>query len=900
MYLGRQFKRQIERIEDRATPTFMSKESHKNEDFRNDLPSKTSKGYRREILMLTVATAVATLILGLQTPTKAAPQEPTSGCLLFSNEGKEVFCPLKNTTVNADISGFATRVTVRQSFSNPSNVPIEAIYTFPLPNDATVDQMRIKVGDRIIDGQVKPREDARRIYDEAKNSGRTAALLDQERPNIFTQSVANIMPGKGIEVEISYIQILKFENGTYEFNYPMVVGYRFTGQGAIDAAKITPPITPKGTRTGAGIELSVNVDAGMRIEEINSVLHDVNISRKNDSQAVIRLAKKDEIPNRDFILRYQVAGKQMKSAFLAYADPKLGGFFTMILMPPKNPTPEQIAPKEIVFVMDQSGSQSGFPIQKSKELTHKLIDTLNAGDTFNVISFSNTCNYLWKEPQHVSDQTIRSAKAFVSGLDANGGTHLIDAVKGALAPAIDPKRRRFIVFNTDGYIGNEYEVLEEIRKNGKNSRMFTFGIGNSVNRFLIDSMGLEGRGDAEYVTLAEEADKAVERFLQRTKNPVLIDVNVQFQGVQVADVLPKQIPDVFGDHPIIVKGRYLTPGKGKIVVSGLLGGDQEWRNEIALNLPDLPGGAFSLDENLQASNDPEPTPQDHTVSDSSPLRNGSSIAKLWAREMVNEVARSDYLAMQRGDGKSKAAQQITRLGVAFGIMTQYTSFVAVENRVVNIGGKQRTIRVPVEMADGVSYEGISGDEAKMRATQSLGLPANAPVRRLRSGGQGGGGFGGGAGGGTTGGGGGATSANPPATKGTSPAERAAGLDYNIIVSPLNPMDFDKLTDAKLETFSAIAGTKAEADAIKALSPVQRVRYLLLTRVAKELRESKKTEFEIQIDFKTVTPGMRAKLEAAGLKVALLDEGLKIAVGTCSKDALKKLAQIEGVMSIKSL
>jgi Ca-activated chloride channel family protein len=769
--------------------------------------------------------------------------------------------------------------------------------------------MRIKVGDRIIDGQVKPREEARRIYDEAKNQGKTAALLDQERPNIFTQSVANIMPGKGIEVEISYIQILKFEHGTYEFSYPMVVGPRYTGQGTIDPGKITPPITPKGTRTGAGIDLSVNLDAGMPIEAMNAVLHDVDISRKSESRAIVRLAKKDEIPNRDFILRYQVAGKQVKSAFLAYADPKLGGFFTMILMPPKNPTPEQIAPKEIVFVMDQSGSQSGFPIQKSKELTSKLIDTLNAGDTFNVISFSNTCNYLWKEPQRVSDENIRAAKAFVSGLDANGGTHLIDAVRGAQAPAIDPKRRRFIVFNTDGYIGNEYEVLEEIRKNGQNSRMFTFGIGNSVNRFLIDSMGIEGRGDAEYVTLAEEADPAVSRFLQRTKNPVLVDVSLRFDGIDVVDVLPAKIPDVFGDHPIIIKGRYLSPGKGSVLVSGLVGDNEPWRNAISVDLPDLPGGAFSLDENLQASKDPIPPTQDPTISDNSPLRSGSSIAKLWARSMVDEVARTDYLAMQRGDGKSKAAQQITRLGLAFGIMTQYTSFVAVENRVVNVGGKQRTIRVPVEMADGVSYEGIYGNERLAR--DMSGSPSNSyytrgttfagvrPGAYARTGG-GTGGAGGGTGGSSGGGGGTTTAASPPATKGKLGFVSYDPTDNSIIVRGFDPKTFDKLTNPQVETYSSIAGSKQEIEVIKALTPIQRVRYLLLTRVTRELRESKKTSLEVQIEFKAISVGLKFKLEAAGLKVALFDEGLRIAVGTCGKDALKKLALVEGVMSVKPL
>lgn len=829
--------------------------------------------------MMLLTAAAAALIIGM--PQKAPARgltDETAGCLQIVTDGKPTICPLLGTKVEADIVGFGARVTVRQTFTNPTDKPIEAIYTFPLPSDAAVDRMRMKVGDRIIEGSIRRKEEARRIYEEAKNKGQVASLLDQERPNIFTQSVANILPGAKIDIEISYVEMLKFEKGEFEFSYPMVVGPRFTGQGTNDPGKITPPITPKGTRTGAGIELKVNIDAGMRIESIDSKLHEINVGRNGDSRATISLAKRDEIPNRDFILRYRVAGAQMKSAFLSYADQRNGGFFTLILMPPKAPQGDQIAPKEVLFVIDQSGSQGGFPIEKSRELTKKMIDALNPNDTFNVLGFNTQVNYLWKEPRKFSEANKMEAWAFVNGLQANGGTHLIDAVRGALSPQTDPKRRRLVVFNTDGYIGNDFEVLAEIAKHRANTRMFTFGIGNSVNRFLIEGMSREGRGDAEFVTLADSADAAVGRFIERTRYPVLLDVQAKFEGVQVADVLPKIIPDVFGDHPIVLKGRYLSPGKGRIVLSGKLGGSQEWAQTISLNLPDLPGGVFSLESGLQANaGDPDPTDIADIGNAEAPLRRGSAIATIWARAMIDEVSREDYMALQRGDNKSNTAAKITRLGLSFGLMTQFTSFVAVESKVVNLDGKPRTIRVPVEMADGVSYEGIFGQE---RLDRGRNLRA-APATLAGASGAGGGGFGG---------------AGSLSMKSKPADAEEFRLNFGLPAKE----ELEKLSDADLAKYRGKVDPKSEETMLTGASAEFRARYLYLTRVATSLRNSKDSSVAVKIILSKVTDDTKKALEAAGLKLATFDGSLKFAAGTCSKEALKKLSQVPGVQLIDPL
>ncbi len=746
------------------------------------------------------------LVLGTPRPlTAQATTDPYPGQLaqVDKNGMPGMLCPLEGTKVDADIAGFGARVVVVQKFRNPSKTPIEAVYTFPLPADAAVDRMRMKVGDRVVEGIIRRREEARRIYEQAKNRGQVAGLLDQERPNIFTQSVANIMPGAEVEIEISYVQLLKYEDGQFEFHFPMVVGPRFTSKSTPDPAKISPPIVPQGTRSGANIELEVRVDAGAPIREIQSVLHATTTRREGPTRAVVSLSRKDEIPNRDFILRYRTAGDGVTSAFLTHADAQKGGFFTLVLMPPRQPRSEDIAPKEVIFVMDQSGSQQGFPIEKSKELTLKLIRTLNPDDTFNVMGFANGVNLLWKGPRKADADTLAEAERFVRGLDANGGTQLLSAVQAALTPEADPDRLRLVVFNTDGYVGNEAEIIQEIKNNRGSSRMFTFGIGNSTNRFLIDAMSAEGRGDSEIVTLAEGADKAVERFVQRTRSPILTDIDVRFEGVQVQQVLPEAVPDVFSERPIVVKGRYARAGKGRVVLTGRFGGEA-WSRTFDVDLP---------------------------ATD----RDGSAIATLWARAQVDALARDNWLDQMRGRG-AESEPAIVDVALEFGIVTQFTSFVAVEQRVVNVGGKQHTVRVPVEMADGVSYEGIFGAPAVVgRAMKSVSVSGNTRGRAL--------------------GGGGLYRGAPP----TEAEDKAAGV----------------ATAKELREFN-----------------IQR-------KIAKPLREAKGPQV-VQVWLSNLEPATLAQLAKLGLKVEVTDKGLKVVFGTIDAKALEELAQLATVQRIEKI
>jgi Ca-activated chloride channel family protein len=630
-------------------------------------------------------TCLAFGLLGLQGADSQKGPAVDPGALRVVGSG--VVCPLKGTAVQANVEGFGARVVVVQTFTNPSTKPIEAVYTFPLPQDSAVDGMRMIIGTRIIEGIIKRRAEARATYEQAKKEGKSTALLDQERPNVFTQSVANIPPGAQIQVALTYVQLLKFENDEFEFNFPMVVGHRFTDQTTPDPQKVTPKITPPGTRTGSNIRLTVNIAAGAPITSLHSVLHRVDTKKLDDSHAEVSLASADEIPNRDFILKYGVASGSVVGSLLTHADPQKGGFFTLILMPPKTPTAQQIAPKEAIMVMDQSGSQQGFPIQKSKELTIKMIDALNPNDTFNVITFANEPHYLWKNVRPNTPANREEAKEFVQRLEANGGTELHKAVVAALTPEPDPQRPRIVLFNTDGYIGGEAYALEQLQKYRGNSRMFTFGIGNSVNRYLIEAMSTEGRGDHEIITLNADSDAAVERFLKRTDSPVLTDISVRFEDVQVRDVLPRYIPDLFSEKPVIIKGRYTRPGRGFIVVNGKLGG-KAWSKNYPVEFP-------------------------------ANGNSGSAIASLWAREKVNDLTL--HRRMQQAYGEKVAGQPIddsrweaaiTQLCLDFAIMSEYTSFVAVDRKVVNPGGKQETIQVPVEMADGVSYKGIFGDTDK--------------------------------------------------------------------------------------------------------------------------------------------------------------------------------------------
>ena len=660
------------------------------------------RGPMRFALPFTLTLLLLTAV-NFQPPVLAAPPAgetsgQTPGSLgIVGKDGKiQGTCPLKHTEVRAGISGFLARVTVTQTFANTATQNIEAVYTFPLPQDAAVDDMTIQIGDRTVRGLIKRREEARAIYEKAKSTGHVAALLNQERPNIFTQSVANILPGEQVTVTISYVETLRYEAGAYEFVFPMVVGPRYisgqpTGyQGTgwapdtnrvPDASRITPWVAAKGTRAGHDISLEIALDAGVPIQELRSKTHEIDVDRKGPSRATVRLRDEATIPNKDFILKYDVASVQVADAILSTPVPgrskPTGGYFTMILQPPARLPESDIQPKELVFVLDTSGSMWGFPLEKAKQVISRALDELYPGDTFNLITFSGDTHIVFPQPVYPTAENVRKAKEVLATRTGGGGTEMMKAIRAALVPADKQDHVRVVCFLTDGYVGNDMEIVGEVQKH-PNARVFAFGIGTAVNRFLLDKMAEAGRGAVEYVNLADKADEAADRFYERVRSPLLTDLYVDWGGLPVTDVYPQRLPDLFSGQPVIISGRYTQPASGTVHLKGTRA-----------------GGPFSRDIAVTFSSSTPPF---------------DALAGYWARRRIGDLMSQDWLGMQRGAMKPELQAQITQLGLDYRLMTQFTSFVAVEDKVVTKNGQPERMEVPVEMPEGVSHESVFGDQ----------------------------------------------------------------------------------------------------------------------------------------------------------------------------------------------
>jgi Ca-activated chloride channel homolog len=640
----------------------------------------------------------------------AEPSVPGGALHIVDQEGPTTAaCPLKHTDVEADISGFVSRVRVRQTFHNPLDRKIEALYVFPLPSDAAVDGLVMTVGERRIVGQIKPRAEARAVYEAARAAGHVASLLDQERPNIFTQAVTNVEPGAQVVIELSYVETLRYDDGVFEFVFPMVVGPRYmpgspTGhQGSgwapdttqvPDASRISPPVALPGTRAGHDISVTVHLDAGMPLLELHSVLHEVDVAQAGVGRATVALKHQADIPNKDFILRYRTATDAIGDAFLTHTDAR-GTFFTLVLQPPRTVRPEQAVPKELIFVIDRSGSMSGFPIEKAKETMRLAIERMNPQDTFNLLSFSGGTGRCFARPVPNTPAHRATALKYLADLFGSGGTEMMPAIREALGGSHDPTRVRVVAFMTDGYVGNDLEIIDAVQKHAGTARVFAFGIGNAVNRFLLDGMAHAGRGAVEYVTLQSQADGAVGRFQERIHAPLLTDIAIDWGSLSAAEVYPKHLPDLFSQQPIIIHGQLQGPAAGTLVLRG-----------------HTAAGPFTREIRVQSPAEPV---------------QHAALASLWARAKVKERLLQDYTALQRGAFPEAIEREVTALGVEFQLVTQFTSFVAVEEMTVTVAGEPVTIAVPVDIPAGVSYEGVFGQQMAFASTRSRPVLALSPA-----------------------------------------------------------------------------------------------------------------------------------------------------------------------------
>ncbi len=608
----------------------------------------------------------------------AIPAAADSGGLTrLDSHGQNPACPLKHTHVKASIAGPIATVSVRQEFVNDSPDTIEALYTFPLPTLAAVHGYSMQIGERIVRGKIARREDAEKAYEQARRQGQSAGLLHQERPNVFRQALANIPPGAKVIVEIQYVEQVKYENQTYEFVFPMVVGPRYFPPGRTGEARLNPPVAAKGTRAGHDITLSVHLHSPQPLASLSSETHAVTRRKVAANREEIQLAQAAEIPNQDFILRYRLAARDIAPSFLSHRD-KGQGYFSLVIDPPAVRTLEMhITPKELVFVIDTSGSMHGFPLEKAKEAMRLALDGLNPQDTFNLITFAGDTHVLWPKPMPATKENLARAQQFLAGRNSGGATEMMRAIRAALEGTESQEHLRVVCFMTDGYVGNEREILAEIERH-PNARVFSFGIGSSVNRFLLDKMAEVGRGEVEYVTLNSDGSAAARRFHERVRNPLLTDVEIDFNGLPVTDLVPARLPDLFSAKPIIVAGRYTTPASGVLRIRGKQGG-RPYSRELRVNLP--------------AGDHAQP-----------------AVPLIWARHRIDML----------DNDPASHREAITQLGLAYGLMTQFTSYYAIEEKTVNEGGRLRVLEVPVDLPAGVSHDGVFGTvEAQQRLARGV-------------------------------------------------------------------------------------------------------------------------------------------------------------------------------------
>lgn len=579
--------------------------------------------------------------------------------------------PLKKTSANVTISGVIADVSVRQMYCNEGDSVLEAIYIFPASTKAAVYAMEMTVGNRLLKAKIKEREQAREEYEQAKEDGKTVTLLEQHRPNVFQMNVANILPGDTIMVDMHYTELITPVDGIYEFVYPTVVGPRYGSpkedQDGIEW--IETPYTHEGEPPTYKFNINVQINAGMHINDVLSPSHDVDISSVAEDNVVCGLPESEAYSgNKDFILRYRLTGDAIASGLLLF-EGEDENFFLAMVQPPAQPLSSDIPPREYVFIMDVSGSMNGFPIDISKTLLKDIVENLSPNDKFNLLFFAGG-NYLLSESSlDANQENIDRAIDAIEDKVGGGGTELLPALTRALnLPGTEDYSRIFVIA-TDGYVSAEKEAFDLIRTKLSEANFFPFGIGTGVNRHLIEGMAHAGMGEPMVATDQEEAETMAEKFRNYIASPVLTNIDLQINGFDVYDVEPMTVPDVFAERPVLIFGKYRGDASGSISVSGL-------------------NGFSEFNQTLHVS--------DYTAD------NGNAALRyLWARyriQLLDDYGRVVYDTTERANIK----KEVTDLGLRYNLLTQYTSFIAVDSIIRNDTAGITTVEQPLPLPEGVS------------------------------------------------------------------------------------------------------------------------------------------------------------------------------------------------------
>jgi Ca-activated chloride channel homolog len=608
--------------------------------------------------------------------------------------------PLESTKADVHITGVIANVVVTQTYRNDGDRTISARYVFPASTRAAVYGMKMKVGSRVIEAKIKEREEARKEYEEAKAAGKTASLLEQDRPNVFSMNVANILPKDRIDVVLSYTELLVPTDGVYELVYPTVVGPRYASEtldkSAADNKFVASPYQRAGDTPTYAFDINVSVAAGMKIQQLDSPSHTIKTAL-NNTNATVSLVNGSATGNKDFVLRYRLAGSDIQSGLLLFPGAK-ENFFLMMVQPPHRPTLEQIPAREYVFIIDVSGSMAGFPLDTTKTLMRDLLGKLRPTDRFNVLLFAGGSALFADKSVDADKDKINDAIAFIDRETGGGGTELLPALERAMKlPAVDKNVSRSFVVVTDGYISEETAMFDHVRKHLGEANVFAFGIGSGVNRFLIDGIAKAGQGEPFVVLDQSKAADSAAKFRAYVEQPVLTQVKVAFDGFSTYDVQPQVLPDVFANRPVVVFGKYKGTPSGKITLTGVSG-----------------RGRFvnTIDASMVA-----------------PDAKNSALSYLWARAKISEL--SDFY---QGDA-NKAA--VVKLGLEYNLLTKFTSFIAVQ-QIVRTDAGSTDVDQPLPMPAGVTDQAVGmevGAEPPLfllLALVGLGALLAMTRRRMRS------------------------------------------------------------------------------------------------------------------------------------------------------------------------
>lgn len=639
--------------------------------------------------------------------------------------------PLKETNVVSNINGMIAEIYVTQTYANEGDTPINARYVFPTSSDVTVHGMKMVIGNEMITARIKEKEEAKTEYEEAKSEGKSASLMEQKRPNVFTMDVANIMPGDTVSIELHYTELITPKENIYEFVFPTVVGPRYAppaasddtdnieGNSAYDATGsaedntasdaagsnegdtpsggtsndnavgdtasddnstsnsssdddwVASPYLEYGATPPGDYNITVNLSTGVPLAEITCKSHDIEIQQSDASAARITLADSDDYAgNRDFILKYKLTGEEIQSG-LVLSGGQEENFFMLTIQPPERYEPEDILPREYIFVLDVSGSMSGYPLNTAKALIRDLVTDLHETDTFNLILFANETAQLSSDSLPATAKNVRAASKLIDELEGGGGTSLLPALENAVSIPKQDDTARSIVIITDGYISNDSEIISFITDNMDSASFFSFGIGSSVNDYLIKQIAGCGLGESFIVTDSADAAESAANFRTYIEAPLLTDISLNCIGFDVYDVEPS-IPSVlYASQPIVLFGKWRGKPDGTITITGKAGA-KEYVREISVN---------------DAEVDTE----------------SEAIRYLWAETRLDRITKYGSV---RNDSSVK--DEITQLGLEYNMVTPYTSFIAVSEIIRNAEGDSTDVNQALPLPQRVSGLAVGG------------------------------------------------------------------------------------------------------------------------------------------------------------------------------------------------